>query len=76
VRVYEVLKDGASLGFAWGSRVNEAIIEPARHDGYSTRVAEPEGSGPQTKERVAARLAEFTDEELASPGLSRKKRKK
>ena len=37
--------------------------------------AGPPGAG-QAKERVAAKLAEFTDEELAAMGLNRMKGKK
>jgi hypothetical protein len=75
-RVFEVLKDGRVLGYGWGNSVNEALVTAARQDGYTARVAEPKGAGPLTKERVAARLSEFTDEELAAMGLSRKKGRK
>jgi hypothetical protein len=76
LRVFEVLKDGTSLGFAWGGQVNEAIIEAARRDGYTARVAEPMGTGLLTKDRVGARLVDFSDEELAAMGLARKKARK
>jgi hypothetical protein len=75
-RIFEVLKDGRVLGYGWGNSVNEALVTAARQDGYTARVAEPKGAGPLTKERVAARLSEFTDEELAAMGLSRKKGRK
>jgi hypothetical protein len=45
-------------------------------DGYAARVADPKAGGPLTKERVVAKLADFTDEELAEMGLARKKAKK
>ena len=41
---------------------------------YAAKVAD--GKSPVTKERVAAKLSEFTDEELAEMGLSRKKSRK
>lgn len=73
-RVFEVFKGAASLGFTWGSNVNDAIVTAARADGFAAKAAG--GKGPVTKERVAERLAEFTDDELAAMGLSRKKAKK
>jgi hypothetical protein len=76
LRVFKVFKGGASLGFPWGTQVSDAIIQAARRDGSTARVAERKGSGPLAKERVAARLAEFSDEELAAMGLARKKGKK
>lgn len=75
-RVFQVLKDGQSVGFAWGNGVYDAIITAAKVAGYVAKVAEPKAGGPVTKEKVAAKLAEFTEEELASMGLTRKKGKK
>jgi hypothetical protein len=75
VRLFEVRKDGRPHGFARGQGGYETLIAAARHDGRSARVADPKG-GAVTKERVAARLAEFTDVELAAMGLSRKKSNK
>jgi hypothetical protein len=75
-RIFEVSKGGSGLGFTWASSVNEAIVAVARLDRYTARVAEPKDGGPLTKERVASKLAEFTDEELAAMGLTRKKGKK
>lgn len=74
LRVFEVFKGAASVGFTWGSNVNDAIVTAARADGFAAKAAD--GKAPVTKERVAERLAEFTDEELAAMGLSRKKAKK
>jgi hypothetical protein len=76
MRVDEVLKDGTGRRFSWGGGVNDAIIQAARVDGYTARMAEPKSGRPITKKRVAARLAEFSDEELAAMGLSRRKGKK
>ena len=73
-RVFEVFKGAASLGFTWGSNVNDAIVTAARTEGFAAKAAG--GKAPVTKERVAEKLAEFTDEELAAMGLSRKKPKK
>jgi hypothetical protein len=39
----------------------------------TSRFAQPKCSAPTTKERIASKLAEFTDDELAAMGLSRKK---
>src|SRR5262249_20215175 len=66
---------GQPAGFAWANRVDGALVTRARSMGWSAKVAEPKGTGPITKERVAARLAEFT-EKLAEMGLSRRKGKK
>jgi hypothetical protein len=76
-RVYAVKNAAGELaGFAWGNSVDGAIVTAARAAGWSAEVAEPKGGGPVTKERVAVKLAEFSDEELAEMGLSRKKGKK
>jgi hypothetical protein len=53
-----------------------ALVAAARKDGYKAKVSDPKGGGPLTKERVAAKLSEFSDEELAAMGLSRKKGKR
>lgn len=73
-RVFEVFKGATSLGFTWGSNVNDAIVNAARTEGFAAKAAD--GKAPVTKERVVAKLAEFTDEELAEMGLSRKKSRK
>ncbi len=73
-RTYEVSKDGAVIGYTWGRGVYDAVCNAAHDAGYTAGVAEPKkGGGPVTKEKVASRLAEFTDEELAALGLNRKK---
>jgi hypothetical protein len=73
-RLYQVLKDGKSLGFAWANGVNDAVVVGAKAAGFSAGVAEPKAA--VTKEAVLAKLGELTDEELAAMGLSRKKGKK
>jgi hypothetical protein len=45
----------------------------ARIDGYSLSTGK--ATAPVTREAVAAKLAEFTDEELAAMGLTRKPQK-
>lgn len=75
-RVFIVTDKGGGESFTWGFSADMALANCAREDGYTARVAEPKGAGPLTKERVAAKLAEYTDEELAAMGLSRKKGKK
>ena len=75
-RVFKVTTPDGVERFAWAHSVNDALSLVSRADGWEAAVAEPKGGGPVTKEKVAARLAEFTDEELAVMGLSRKKGKK
>jgi hypothetical protein len=75
-RVYRVTSPTGGEVFTWAWSVDGALTNAARSDGYTACVADPKGGGPVTKEKVAARLAEFTDEELAGMGLSRKKAKK
>jgi hypothetical protein len=75
-RLYRVEKDGEVVGFAWSNSLDGALVAAARADGYTAGVNEPKGTGPLTKERAAAKLAELSDEELAELGLSRKTTKK
>ena len=75
-RVFEVLKDGTSQGYIWADSCYEALISWARLDCYGARVAEPKVGALSTKDRGAAKLAELTDDELASMGLARKKVRK
>jgi hypothetical protein len=72
-RVFEVCKGDAVIGFCWASNGNDAICTAARLDGYSASVADKKGE--VTKDDVAAKLSQFTDEELEVMGLSRKKQK-
>jgi hypothetical protein len=76
LKLFEVVKDGQSRGFCWTDGHAGAINIAARLDGYAARLADAKDGGFFSKERVAARLAEFTDEELAEMGLARKKAKK
>jgi hypothetical protein len=71
-RVFTISHNGTDR-YAWGHTGDTALAIVAREDGYSAEVAEPKAGGPVTKEKVAARLAEFTDEDLKELGLSRRK---
>jgi hypothetical protein len=75
-RVFAVTDHTGKEVYTWAQSVDMAITNAARTDGYAARVADPKGGGPLTKERVVAKLADFTDEELAEMGLARKKAKK
>ncbi len=74
-RTFEVSKDGEVVGYTWASGVGSATQNAAKAAGYTACVAESKRGGAVTKEKIASRLAEFTDEELAALGLSRKKAK-
>jgi prepilin-type processing-associated H-X9-DG protein len=75
MKLFEVNQHGTSRGFAWADGHAGAIVIAARQDGFAARLADSKG-GLFSKERIASRLAEFTDQELAELGLSRKKVKK
>jgi hypothetical protein len=65
-KVFEVRKDGAVLGFMLGRGYDPCLAALARKDGYAVSL----GTTPAvTKEAVASKLAEFSDDEL---GLTRK----
>ncbi len=74
-RIYEIVEAGSVVGYTWANGVNDALAVAAKVAGFSAGVAETKTGGPVTKEKVASRLADFTDEELAALGLSRKKPK-
>jgi hypothetical protein len=76
MKLFGVVQNGQSRGFVCTAGHAGAIVVAARQDGYAASLADKKGAGPITKERVAAKLAEFTDEELAAMGLARKKAKK
>ena len=59
------------VGFMLGRGYDPCLAALARRDGYSVS----SGHAPVTKEAVAAKLATFTDDELAAMGLSRKSAK-
>jgi hypothetical protein len=69
LKVFEVAKAGATLGFMLGRGYDPCLAALARKDGYTVSLG---NSAPVTKEAVAAKLNEFTDDELAAMGLSRK----
>jgi hypothetical protein len=75
-RVIAVAKDGAVVGYVWATNANRALLAVVRQQGFSARVAEHKDGGPLTTERLAAKLAELSDEQLAEMGLSRKRGKK
>jgi hypothetical protein len=73
LKPFKVFKAGVSVGWVLARGYDHGLATLARIDGYSlstgTRTA------PVTKEAVAAKLATFTDDELAAMGLSRKPQK-
>jgi hypothetical protein len=79
-KLYKVPRPDGTKAYSWAWTGDAARSNVAKADGYGAELAEPKGFGPLTKERatafVAARLADFTDEELAAMGLSRKKAKR
>jgi len=70
LRVYEVTKAGTPMGFMLGRGYDPCLAALARRDGYAVSTGQTK---EVTKEAVAAKLAEFTDDELKALGLSRKK---
>lgn len=72
LKVFEVSKAGAMVGFMLGRGYDPCLAALARRDGYLVSTG---NSAPVTKETVAAKLAEFSDDELAAIGLSRKPQK-
>src|SRR5262249_45488954 len=74
LRVCELTKHGATLGFIWARGYADAIVWYATSKegikaSFSNKTAQV------TKEAVAAKLATFTDDELAAMGLTRKPQK-
>jgi len=65
-----VSKSGAVVGWLWARGYDNALAIAARLDGYTVSLGGK--AAPVTKEVVAAKLSEFTDDELAAMGLSRK----
>src|SRR5262245_29912989 len=70
LKAFEVAKDGAVVGWMLGRGYDPCLAALARRDGYSVSTG---NTKEVTKEAVAAKLAEFTDEELKALGLQRKK---
>lgn len=71
VKLFEVVKDGQSIGFCWSDGYTGAITLAARMHGYAARLADRKGGGFVTAEMLRSRLAAFTDEELSELGLMR-----
>jgi hypothetical protein len=69
-RLFWVTK-GDTIRWMWAVGSYNALAQTARADGYTSGLAGKETT--VTKEAVAAKLATFTDDELAALGLSRKK---
>jgi hypothetical protein len=74
VRAFEVRHNGASKGWVLARGHGDALCIAAKLDGYAVSTGGAWGKAV-TKEAVAAKLAEFSDEELNSLGLSRKPQK-
>jgi hypothetical protein len=74
-RLFVVTDPACEERYSWAWTGDAAISNVARADGWKARVAEPKGAAPMTKERIAARLSEFSDEELAAMGLKRASQK-
>jgi hypothetical protein len=72
LKPFEVLQNGTSKGWVLARGYDNGLAILARIDGYSLSTGK---AAPVTKEAVAAKLAEFSDDELASMGLSRKPQK-
>ncbi len=70
LRPFEVLHNGTSKGWVLARGHGNAIEQVARLDGYSASTGKP--AAVVTKEAVAAKLAAFSDAELAALGLARK----
>jgi hypothetical protein len=71
-KLYAVSDNKGATRYSWAFTAGNAVSNVARLDGYKAGIAEPKGQA-LTKERVAAKLAEFSDEELSAMGLSRKR---
>jgi hypothetical protein len=74
LRPFEVSKAGAVAGWVLARGYDHALAVVARIDGYT--VGTGTKAAPVTKEAVASKLTEFSDDELAALGLTRKKGKK
>jgi hypothetical protein len=68
-RLFAVAKDGGTR-WVWANGYDNSLALVARSLGYT--VSQGSKSAPVTKEAVVAKLAEFSDDELAALGLSRK----
>jgi hypothetical protein len=70
MRPFEVSKAGVVVGWVNGRGYDHCLAQLARLDGYTVSTGVKQA--PVTKEAVAAKLATFTDAELAAMGLTRK----
>jgi hypothetical protein len=70
LKPFEVLHNGTSKGWVMARGYDNALSIVARIDGYT--VSTGTKAAPVTKEAVAAKLSEFTDDELRALGLTRK----
>jgi hypothetical protein len=73
LRPFEVLQHGTVKGWVLARGYDHGLAVVARIDGYSISTGKP--VAPVTKEVVASKLAEFSDDDLAALGLSRKPQK-
>jgi hypothetical protein len=73
LKPFEVLQDGTSKGWVLARGYDNALSVVARLEGFT--VSTGKATAPVTKETIAAKLAEFTDDELLALGLSRKPQK-
>ena len=71
-KVYEVAKGGTVLGYLWAQGYADCAQWAARSEGYKFSLGKTK---EVTKEAVPAKLAQFTDDELAAMGLARKPQK-
>jgi hypothetical protein len=67
-KVYEVAKGGAVLGYLWAQGYADCAQWAARTEGFKFSLGKTK---EVTKEAVVAKLATFSDDELAAMGLSR-----
>ena len=74
-RTFTVTDPGGAKVYVWAQGTGSAISVAAKNAGWKAEVAEPKGTA-LTKDRVAAKLAELSDAELAEMGLTRKKGKR
>src|SRR5262249_2258135 len=72
-KVYTGTKGGTVVGDIWANGYGDCNTWTARTEGYSFSTGT---TAPITREAVAAKLATFTDAELAAMGLSRSKKGK
>jgi hypothetical protein len=72
-RLIELKKDGQPAGFTWADGPAAVLRRAAKQAGYAASEYGKTPGGPLTNERAAAKLADLSDEELASLGFKRAK---